>query len=84
MPEIVDDMADDTRSNAMPGVAWGLGTGIGQSMLGPIGYGVGGIAAGSYADDNTMVRMAIGDGLRMLLMSGGGGGSSDGGGRRRM
>jgi hypothetical protein len=84
MPQVVDDMADDTKSNAMEGVAWGLGTGIGQSFAGPLGYGVGGIAAGSYADDNTMVRMAIGDGIRMLLMSGGGGGSSSGGGRERM
>jgi len=83
MPEIVDDMADDTKSNAMEGAAWGLGTGVGQSMLGPIGYAGGGIAAGSYANDNTMVRMAIGDGLRMLLM-GGGGSSNDGGGRERM
>jgi hypothetical protein len=84
MPQVVDDMADDTKSNAVDGAAWGLGTGIGQSFAGPLGYGVGGIAAGSYANDDTMVRMAIGDGLRMLLTSGSGGGSNSSGGRDRM
>jgi len=85
-PQIVDDMADDARSAGVDGVVYGLGTGFGRTMFGPIGHAVGGVAAASYANDMTLTRLAIGEGTRMLVTQGmgGGGGGSGGGGRRRM
>jgi hypothetical protein len=74
MPEIVDDTVDEGKSVAVDGVKYGLATGIGGQMLGPVGHAVGGVAAGAHINDQTLSTLAVANGINGLLMGGGGGG----------
>ena len=86
MPSIADDVKDEATGSLRDGAIYGLGTGLGQSMMGPVGYSAGGIIAASQAnsDGSAMAKMAVGDGLRMLIAGSGSGGGSSGGSRRRL
>lgn len=87
MPSVVDDVKNEASGSLRDGAIYGLGTGLGQNMMGPIGYTAGGIVAASQAnsDGRALAKMAVGDGLRMLIAnSGGNSGGSSGGSRRRL
>lgn len=80
MPEIVDDAKETTEDNWKPAVAYGLASGVGGSMLGPVGEGAGALAAGSYVGGekgDTIAYMGGGTALKNLLNSGGSGGGNN-------
>lgn len=85
MPEVIDDTKREVSQNWKGGLAYGLGIGFGQQMLGPIGHAAGGTLAGAYVGGDTgnaMTSIAMGEGLAMLLNSGGN--SQTGSGRNRV
>jgi hypothetical protein len=81
MPEIVDDTVNEGKSVAVDGVKYGLATGLGSQVLGPVGHAVGGVAAGAHINDQTLSTLAVSQGVQGLLLGGAGGG---GGGRGTM
>lgn len=81
MPEVPD--ADDVKNEASgalaDGAVYGLATGLGGSVAGGLGHAAGGVGAGASIGGQkgeTLSTLAVGEGLRQLLMSGGGGGGS--------
>lgn len=90
MPDVptVDSVTDTASSAAMPGVIYGLGTGVGRSALGGIGHGLGGVLAGSAIGGDQgeiMASFAIGEALRFSMTgSGGSSGGSQSSTRRRL
>lgn len=84
-PEIVEDVQDEVSASWKGGLMYGLGTGLGASMLGPIGYAAGGVAAGAYEGGTvgqTLSTLAIGQGTSRLIQGGMAGGSNQSGRRR--
>lgn len=81
MPEIVDDTKDELEGALVPGVAYGLGTGVGRSALGPVGHSAGAVIAGAYTGGqtgNAMSAIGLGEGIAMLMASSGNSGGSRG------
>lgn len=87
MPEVVDDLSNEVQSNWKDMAAFGLATGLGSNMLGPLGYGAGAVAAGTYAggsNGNAMTTIGGGLAIERLITQATSGGSTGGGSRRRM
>lgn len=85
MPEIVDDVKDETTGNIKDAAYYGIATGVGQRTFGPLGAGAGGVFAGSQIGGekgNTLSTLAMSDAIQALLM--GAGGNSGGSSRGRM
>lgn len=83
MPEIVDDVKDETTGNVKDAAYYGIATGVGQNYLGPLGLAAGGVFAGSQiggTKGNTLSTIAMSNAIQGLLM---GGASSSGGSSSR-
>lgn len=83
MPSVVKDTSSTGKKAIKPGLMYGVGTGIGGAMFGPIGTGLGGIVAGSQMSGpkgSTFAALAVSQAVNQVLFAS----QSGGGSRRRM
>ena len=72
-PEIVDGVKDEATGNAMDTAIYGIATGFGKGVFGPLGQMGGSLLAGAYTGGsmgNTMTVIGAGNGLSNLIASG--------------
>lgn len=82
MPSPVDKTKDELDDNWKPMLAYGLGTGVGGSVAGPVGRGAGALVAGAYTGGsvgNAMTVIGGGETIGTLISGMFGGGGNQGG-----
>lgn len=83
MPKVVDNTVKQGRDNLFDGAKYGLGRGLGLRFAGPIGYGIGGVAAAATMDEGSerevLSTMAIADTLTLVANLNPGAGGARGG-----